>query len=650
VLKGFFQLWMACYAGVACFYFPNEFLLWLATFLGLACSRRRLRFGLFFSLGCLSAALEYSTDLDRAKQRQSFVKSYETFGSFSLERRKLDQEPGAKWDWNKYKDKGIVEKLFAALFKGEQSALPSKYWDLFSYLGVVHLFVVSGLHIGIIVWISSFLIKSILARVRITGKKRLYNLILLVELIALVSFFNFQLPILRASLGFFLYVLLADRIPQLHRYPKTELLSGIGLLLLLLDPVEALERSYIFSFSATLILLRAVDLKMKLNYWSVQLLPGLVIGLLTHLFAEPMSFLSPLVNLLFVPLFFFLLLPAIVVGRFVSSWRSEIEGVLQSLFFSLESVAEEIANLSPAESLSTFWIFCLIAGLIYSMCAKLQRRLSCLVILYFIFALISLLPTWMPATEVLKIRSVDVGLGDAFIVECGGSRIAIDGGETKNFGRRLYKEAAMKVDAWILTHFDRDHIQYFERFSKKVDFSELWIARLDQSRFSRKLLNDYKDKLRIASKMPEPLKLCNDHCCFEASWLDRKKRLPRGSVENRDSLVMTIYERGTDWPRALFLGDLDAAREKTLVKSYKQKFGPRAPQRLEFMKIAHHGSTTSSSKELLRYFRPRVVAIPAGRNNRFNFPRPSVLDRLKLWGCTIFRTDAIGEFALILGF
>jgi competence protein ComEC len=70
------------------------------------------------------------------------------------------------------------------------------------------------------------------------------------------------------------------------------------------------------------------------------------------------------------------------------------------------------------------------------------------------------------------------------------------------------------------------------------------------------------------------------------------------------------------------------------------------PARLRVLKVAHHGSRTSSSRELLEAWRPHLALISAGRGNTFGHPTREVLDRLEQAGARVLRTDRDGEITV----
>ena len=83
----------------------------------------------------------------------------------------------------------------------------------------------------------------------------------------------------------------------------------------------------------------------------------------------------------------------------------------------------------------------------------------------------------------------------------------------------------------------------------------------------------------------------------------------------------------------LFMGDAGKIREKDILEKYNLK-------NITFLKVGHHGSNTSSSKEFINEIAPKYSLISVGRNNRYGHPKSEVLDNLLQ--SNIYRTDLNG--------
>jgi competence protein ComEC len=89
----------------------------------------------------------------------------------------------------------------------------------------------------------------------------------------------------------------------------------------------------------------------------------------------------------------------------------------------------------------------------------------------------------------------------------------------------------------------------------------------------------------------------------------------------------------------LLTGDVGADVERVVIPSL-------IPARVRVLKVGHHGSRTSTTKELLDAWPPSIAVISAGRGNRFGHPTPEVLQRLAQSGAVMYRTDRDGEITL----
>jgi competence protein ComEC len=89
----------------------------------------------------------------------------------------------------------------------------------------------------------------------------------------------------------------------------------------------------------------------------------------------------------------------------------------------------------------------------------------------------------------------------------------------------------------------------------------------------------------------------------------------------------------------LLLGDVGVGVERSIV-------GQLTPARHRILKVAHHGSRTSTSRELLERWRPEIAVISCGRGNAFGHPAPEVIERLESIGARVYRTDLHGQITL----
>lgn len=90
----------------------------------------------------------------------------------------------------------------------------------------------------------------------------------------------------------------------------------------------------------------------------------------------------------------------------------------------------------------------------------------------------------------------------------------------------------------------------------------------------------------------------------------------------------------------LFTGDIEEIAEQEIIRRYRNNLGIL---KASILKVAHHGSKTSSTKEFVDKVKPKYVLIGVGKDNKFGHPNKSVLDYFKTKGYKIYRTDEYGE-------
>ena len=123
---------------------------------------------------------------------------------------------------------------------------------------------------------------------------------------------------------------------------------------------------------------------------------------------------------------------------------------------------------------------------------------------------------------------------------------------------------------------------------------------------------------------------------LDVLWPNSKYYISENPLNN-NSLVCKLKYKDFSM---LFTGDIEEIAEKEILKLYKDRL------KANVLKVAHHGSKTSTSKEFLEAVSPQIALIGVGENNKFGHPHELTLERLNDIGCKIFRTDENGEIVL----
>ncbi len=252
------------------------------------------------------------------------------------------------------------------------------------------------------------------------------------------------------------------------------------------------------------------------------------------------------------------------------------------------------------------------------------------------------------AATTLRLTMLDVGQGDALLLEPPGApAMLIDTGGAPfgsggfDIGVRvlaptLWARRIRGLGPLLLTHGDPDHIG--GAGAVLADFSPLavwWGISVPRHVPEQVLLAATRasgagiESRRAGQQFAAGKALIRVLHPPEPDWERRR-------VRNDDSVVLEIIYGDV---ALLLTGDIGVDVEREILPHL-------TPARIRVLKVAHHGSRTSSSQELLEAWRPTVAFISCGRGNSFGHPAPDVLARLESVGAKIYRTDRDGEVTL----
>lgn len=243
-----------------------------------------------------------------------------------------------------------------------------------------------------------------------------------------------------------------------------------------------------------------------------------------------------------------------------------------------------------------------------------------------------------------QITFLDVGQGDASLIQSGGQALLLDGGSTsqKKVGTYvilpyLKQQGITCLEAVVLTHTDQDHIngamEVLEEgkkgwFSVKHLLYPCWMEETEQGKELKKLAKE-AGTLCTGIRAGDQLQLGN----AKAEVL-YPKETETVVGPNAGSLVLLWHWGQT---RALFTGDLPEDKELELVKNLP---------RCEILKAGHHGSATSTCEDFLKQICPSVAVISCARINRYGHPSPDTVERLRKAGCEICYTMKSGAVTI----
>ena len=249
----------------------------------------------------------------------------------------------------------------------------------------------------------------------------------------------------------------------------------------------------------------------------------------------------------------------------------------------------------------------------------------------------------------LKVVFFDVGQGDSIFIETPEKhQILIDGGPTSVVLEKLGNEMPFydrTIDLIILTHPEHDHIGGLLEVLKRYRVENiLWTGVLrDTAEFEewKRLLVEEKSAVIEIAQAGQSI-VCAASVLektVKMNILHPFENLDKQIIKNTNNtsiIVQLIFGEN----KILFTGDI--------YKSIERKLIEREPLlKSDILKIGHHGSKTSTSKEFIEAVDPEIGVISAGRNNGYGHPTPEVLEILRKYDINILRTDELGDIKII---
>ena len=567
---------------------------------------------------------------------------------------------------------GILE----AMLFGEKSELSGDIKELYQAAGISHVLVISGLHISLL----ALAVAGILRRL---GFPMPVWVMLSVGVLAGYGILIGQpTTAVRALLMFF--VLQGARLLG-RSYDLLSALAFSGILMLLDNPDLILDGGCRLSFCAVIgvgwyvseknKIFRSIGEKEKRKNRGKggkgssagAILENIRAGWYLWLFTLPVmldtfyqvSVVGLLWNLVAIPL-----LPVIIasggLGVVLAGWNIFLGSLAGSPAYGMLQLYQEIGNISeklpvgmwtpgqPSKPvIAGYYLVIFLLVLVEKQLIKREKRWKIRKIfpgMELCSMLLLLLLMAHPWQQREKITFLDVGQGDASLLQSGGQTLLLDGGSTsqKNVGTYVIlpyikQQGISCLEAVVLTHTDQDHIngvtEVLEEGKKgwltvKNLMYPYWMEGTEQGKQLKKLAEEAGAscrKIRAGDRLTIGK--------AEAVVLYPKEQ-EKIAEPNAGSLVLFWKWEGV---RAMFTGDLPEEKERELLQNLPA---------CEILQVGHHGSATSTCREFLEQVQPSLAVISCAMKNRYGHPSPDTVERLKKTGCEIRYTMRSGAITI----
>ena len=244
---------------------------------------------------------------------------------------------------------------------------------------------------------------------------------------------------------------------------------------------------------------------------------------------------------------------------------------------------------------------------------------------------------------------IDVGQGDSTLIRTAKNKtILIDGGGSENSSFDVGEKTLLPylldrkitvLDYVVISHFDTDHCGGILYLMEHLKVKNIIISKQGkESSNYNKFKNIVLDKgiSVIFVKKGDKIKIDNE------TYMDilfPGNNLISDNILNNNSIVTKICYNNFS---ILFTVDVEEIAENEICRKYNTTNKLKA----NILKVAHHGSKTSSTAEFIKMVKPQIALIGVGEKNKFGHPNDGVIQRLKNMNTKIYRTDKMGEIVI----
>lgn len=501
------------------------------------------------------------------------------------------------------------------------NSLDKEVKDSYRINGISHMFSVSGMHINFFVGILFLYLN------KITYNKRIKYIFTNIFVILYYSLF----PSASLFRTMIMYVLFSINFIFKLKIKKLDILFLTLFFSIIINPFIIYDLGYIYSYTISFFLvLFSNKIKGKKGISKtvfISLLSFFVSFPITIYNSYEINILSIFLNIILVPIISLIILPLTLI--------TFIFPIFDNILYFFTSKLESISLMLSSIKITRFIfpeisILLIIIYYIFIFLSYKNLRYLYIVILFIISIYFS--PYF---TSSLSTTINDVGEGDSIFIRLPFNKgnILIDTGysEYKMSNEIIPYIKSMgtkKIDYLIITHGDSDHIGASSYLINNFHVNNVIFNCGSYSALEIELIK-LLDKKNI-----------NHYSCINSFSIDKHRfyLLNTRNYDNENDNSSVIYFKYNGYS-LLLMGDAEINKEMDILDKYYIRD-------VDFLKVGHHGSSTSSSKEFITTINPRYSLISVGKNNSYGHPNKNVLDNLS--NSTIYRTDISGSIKVII--
>ena len=493
--------------------------------------------------------------------------------------------------------------------------------NIYKVNGIMHLFAISGMHISLL---SSLLLKLLKKFIK---NNDLIMIVIIIFLILYSMLIGFTPSVTRSL---YMYILLNINKRFKLNISNLKIIILVIIIMILYNPFYIYDIGFLYSISTSLGLIIYSKSINKSN----KIISLFKISLIANIFSLPITInnnyqiniLTLVINILVVPLVSYIIYPLCLLTLFIPLIYPILKigiiilELISKLFYKIKFLIIIMPKMNIAIIITYYFFLLLII--------KYNKRIFKL----FLFLVLIFNKYSYLFDNNAYIYFFDVGQGDSSLIVSSKHKevILIDTGglfdnyyPIENIINFLKSIGITKINYLILTHGDYDHMGYSSYLINNYKVKNVIFNNGTFNDLELELIDIlYKKNITYYQSL-EYLNIANSKLYF----------LNKEIYNNENDNSSVLYLKLSNY-KFLFMGDASINVEDKLIKTYSLND-------IDVLKVGHHGSKTSSSKNFINYINPKYSIISVGKNNLFGHPNREVLKILEQ--SEIFRTDKNGS-------
>jgi competence protein ComEC len=532
--------------------------------------------------------------------------------------------------------------MILALVIGEKNNIQPEQWQVLQRTGTNHLFVIAGLHIGLLTGLVYSIVNFLWRRTKLVLWRPAQDAAAIAAIVIAIGYAalaGFSIPTQRALIMIMVFMLAFVW--------RRNLSLGIGLslafiIVLIINPLATLSVAFWLSFAAVSFIFFGFSARFHPGglWWKYGRMQWVIsVGVIpfTLLMFQNASFISPIANALVIPVVGFIVVPLSLLASVLSLFSSFAASLLFHLATAVLNVVWHILTffasfplLSWQHAVPAIWtFFAAVLGFLLLLAPR-GLPLRWLGVIYCLPLILCHVPT--PLSGTAKFTLLDVGQGLASVVQTEHHVLIFDTGA--KFGANFDMGASVvipflrasginKIDMLVVSHGDNDHIGGAQSILAVYP--------------SQQILTSVPDRF---PNNQASLCLAGEHWQWDGvSFEFLYPTTSQLGLDNNSSCVLHISAGNKS---VLLTGDIEASAETYLLATQKAALSATV------LIAPHHGSKTSSTWNFIQAVKPNYVLYPVGYLNRYHFPNTIITQRYHDAKVSQWRSDTTGAITFTL--